>query len=33
VARDVRRLTIVAAGLFAIMFGLWVAFQATGAGA
>ncbi len=33
VARDVRRLTIVAGGLFAIMFGLWIAFQATGAAA
>jgi hypothetical protein len=33
VARDVRRLTIVAGGLLAILFGLWIAFQATGAAA
>ena len=33
VARDVRRLTVVAGGLLAIMFGLWIAFQATGAAA
>jgi hypothetical protein len=32
VARDVRRLAIVAGGLLAIMLGLWIAFQATGAG-
>jgi hypothetical protein len=32
VARDVRRLAVVAAGLLAILLGLWVAFQATGAG-
>jgi len=32
VARDVRRVTIVAGGLLAIMLGLWIAFQATGAG-
>jgi hypothetical protein len=31
VARDVRRLTIVVGLLMAILFGLWIVFQATGA--
>jgi hypothetical protein len=30
VARDVRRLAVVSGGLLAILFGLWIAFQATG---
>jgi hypothetical protein len=33
VARDVRRIAIIATGLLAIMFGLWVALQATSTGA
>jgi len=31
VARDIRRIAIIAGGLFAIMFGLWIALQTTGA--
>ena len=33
VARDVRRIAIIALGLLAIMIGLWVALQVSGAGA
>ena len=33
VARDVRRIATIAAGLFAIMIGLWVALQVSGVGA
>ena len=33
VARDVRRIATIAAGLFAIMIGLWIAFQVSGVGA
>jgi len=31
VARDIRRIAIIAGGLFAIMIGLWIAVQVTGA--
>ena len=33
VARDVRRIATIAAGLFAIMIGLWIALQVSGVGA
>ena len=33
VARDVRRIATIAAGLFAIMIGLWIALQVSGIGA
>jgi hypothetical protein len=33
VARDVRRIAIIAAGLLAIMIGLWIALQVSGVGA
>jgi len=33
VARDVRRIALIASGIFVILFGLWIAFQVTGVGA